>query len=245
MSILKLKACFLAIIIVFTSCSGDLTQPAGDAEYQVTAVLVKYLDSGVARIDLVLRKNDTLYKMADISLSGIELDTGSTGYFKNFTISQILPGTSYTLNIQDNTNLDISLPITIPGAFSINKPALRHFTGDPVAVEWTISESTGGYILATSPPDSAVTDDGYEAYISGTSETIPADAFLLNINDKILGTHMIYTASYTGAPSFFDSLPFDIPVANNPDENVSLPKISGRSAGIIVAIPDSIIVSAK
>ena len=245
MRILKEFILLLPIVVLLISCDGDLTRPTEAPNYQVEAVLAKYLEDGSARIDLTLTRNDSLYKKADITLGSISLDTSQAGYYKNFIPSQIETGQIYTLNIQDSSFLNVNLSISMPGGFGINMPAVRHFTGDPVSVEWTVSVGTGGYILATEPPDTAATDDGYEAYVSGTLGTIPADAFMFNIIDRILGTHRIYAVSYTGAPSAFDSIPFDIPTANNPANNITEDNITGRSAGMVIAVPDTIIVASQ
>jgi hypothetical protein len=233
----------LIAAILLIACDGETTRPVGGKTYRVEAVLHKELLTGGAQLDLTLLRNGSYYKGADITLNGMEIDTCVCGYCRTFGAAQIFADSSYVLNIRDSAYLDIDLTLSLPGELSINSPAVRHYTGDPVSVEWSISQGNDGYILATRPPDSAITDDGYEAYVSGTGETIPPETFVLNISDRILGTHNIYVVSYIGAPVDFPSLPFDIPTANNPADNVNSAKIDGRIAGMVIAAPDSIIVS--
>ncbi len=235
----------LGVIIILGGCSGETTRPLDGATYRVQALLYKELLTGGAHLEVTLSKNGSNFKEATVTLDGMEVDTNIFGYSQQFGASQILVDSSYVLNIQDSSRLNIDLTISLPGACSINSPAIRHYTGDPVSVEWTISTGSHGYILATSPPDSAITDNGYEEYVSGISGTIPPEAFVINVDERILGTHGIYVASYVGAPTAFPSLAFDIPVANNPDDNVSGTRIKGRVAGMVIAAPDSIIVAAQ
>ncbi len=241
--ILSLFIPALLPVVLMVACEGDLTRPGQTATYRVETMLVKRLPTGAAHLDLTFIRNGSYYKKADITLAGIALDTSVCGYCKDFTPAQIAVDSCYILNIKDSTFLNINLTISLPGAFSIDGPSLRNFIGNAEPVAWTISDGTDGYILATKPPESAGTSDGYEDYVSGITGAIPPETFILNINDRIVGTHMIYVASYIGAPVDFPSLLFDIPTASNPADNVSYPIITGRTAGMVIAAPDSIIVS--
>ena len=151
---------------------------------------------------------------------------------------------SYTLSIEDSTDLDVSLTITLPGDLTAeitDLPASRIYSGGSVNVEWTISDGTEGYLLATIPPDTIAADSGYEAYVSGTSGAIPPEA--LNFNEQLMrGHHVVYLASYAGAPFETTALPFEIPTANNPADSTFSNRLSGRIAGMVIAVPDSIIV---
>lgn len=232
------------ISALLISCEGEGTSPVMVNNYRVEAILYKEILTGNAHVDMVLKKNGDYYNLAAATLDGIALDTVFCAYSKNFG-SAIKPDSSYILNIVDSSYLSINLTITIPAAFAINSPAIRNFTGDPVAVEWTLSDNNDGYIMATSPPDSALTDEGYETYVTGITGTIPSGTFEYNPTNRILGTHKIFVAAYSGAPPSFSILPFDFPTANSPADNIDLNNVDGRVAGLLIAPPDSIIVASQ
>lgn len=229
------------VSILIVSCEGDGTGPALVNNYRVEAILYKEILSGNSHIDMILKKNGDYYNLATVTLDGVQLDTMFYTYSRSFG-SAIMPDSSYTLSIVDSTFLNINLTITIPATFAINSPALRTYTGDAISVEWTLSDNNDGYILATAPPDSALTEEGYEIYVVGTTGTIPPGTFEYNPNNRIPGTHKIFAVAYAGAPPIFNTLPFDIPTANSPADNIDLNRVVGRVAGLLIAPPDSVIV---
>lgn len=236
---------FLITVAIISSCSGDLNV-TDDTEttYSVQATLVKNLADGTAQIDIVLSKNGSLYKNAAITLAGYQVDTSLNGYSQTFTPGQIATGSSNTLTITDSASLDVNYTITLPGTLSIDMsdlPENRHYSGGAVPVEWTISSGTDGYILATTTPLGSSTEDGYEIYLSGFANAIPADGFIFN-QQTIVGTHLVYVASYIGSPINTLAIPFEIPVANNPDDNITTTTISGRISGMVISAPDSVVV---
>jgi hypothetical protein len=132
-------------------------------------------------------------------------------------------------------------------AVSIDSAGFRQFFGNAESVSWSMITGIDGYILATSPPeppDTSVVYDGYEEYLIDAAGTIPSATFLSGDN-RILGYHLIYAAAYTGAPTDFSNLPFDIPIVNNPSDNISLSNLKGRVAGMVISAPDSIFVSTE
>lgn len=242
------KICtFFGILLAFglflAACDGEEAVTPGDGPtYRVEAVLVKDLSTDSASIFVNLTKTDSVYRGADVALDSYALDTIAAGYFRHFGPATILADSSYTLTITDGTAYDTSFTIFLPDSFAINSPALRFFTGSPEPVSWSPSLTASGYILATQPPDTTAYD-GYEAFVATTSGTIPSEVFLDGLVDRIVGTHMIYVASYIGAPSESRSFYFDIPDSANPADNILGEEIVGRAAGIVIAEPDSIIVT--
>ena len=239
----KIYAIYLPILLiaaVWGGCSGDITPPAGGSNYHVEAILVKKTLPDSAAFFMTLKKNNVVYKIASVRLSGIVIDTNQYGYVKHFAGAQFPVDSSYTLNIKDDS-LDVNLTLALSGGFAINSPGLRTFTGSAEPVSWTVSTNSDGYILATLPPDTTVYYDAYEAYVSITQGTIPPEFFLDGLN-RIVGTHMIYVAAYIGAPIDFYELPFVIPDLNNPGDNLSRARLSGRLAGMVIAAPDWIVV---
>ncbi|MCP4567156.1 MAG: hypothetical protein GY841_06220 [FCB group bacterium] len=232
---------------LLAGCEEATTQPDPVDTYRVEAILVKYLTDQSARLDLSLLKNGELYKNADIKLDAFNLDTGLTGYFLVFGSGILGSDSSYTLSIEDSTLLDVNLTINLPGDLTAevtDLPASRIYSGGSVNVDWTVSSGTEGYILATVPPDTIAADSGYEAYVSGTSGAITPEA--LNFNQLLMrGHHKVLLMAYTGAPSEATAVPFEIPTANNPEDSVFSTRLSGRIAGMVVAIPDSIIVPSQ
>ncbi len=234
----------LMAVAVMGGCNGKVTGPGHTPNYRVEGILVKSLDGGSARIDLTLTKDSLSYKKAVITLGTTILDTNTLGYTKTFVADSILPGQNYQLNIHDSTSLNVNLIIALPGSLTshvTNLPVDRIYSGGVVSVEWTISAGTDGYLLATDPPSGAITDSGFSAYFDGTSGSIGPDAFRYNLN-AISGTHKVYAAAYTGAPVSGPGVPFAIPVANNPADNVSKNILFGRLAGLVIAAPDSVVV---
>lgn len=237
------------LIAVFwlSACEEAPNSPDGIVNYKIEAILVKYLSSNTARIDVALTKNGDLYNMAEISLAGFRVITCSDRYCLVFGTDVIKSDTSYTLSITDSTTLDIDLTLTVPGDLTAevtDLPPNRIYSGGSVNVDWTVSSGTDGYILATIPPDTIAADSGYEAYVSGTSGAIPPEA--LNFNQLLMrGRHDVYTVAFTGAPSDADGVPFEIPVANNPPDSIFSSRLSGRIAAMVIALPDSIIVSSQ
>ena len=235
----------LIMVTVISSCSGDLNV-TDDTEttYSVQATLVKDLADGTAQIDIVLNKNGSLYKNAVITLAGYQVDTSINGYSHTFTTGQIATGSSNILTITDSIFLDVTYTIDLPGTLAIDMPELpanRLYSGGAVTVEWTISSGTDGYILATTTPSGSSTDDGYEVYLFGFAAAIPTDGFIFN-QQTIVGTHMVYVAAYIGSPIKTLAIPFDIPVVNNPDDNITTTTVSGRISGMVISAPDSVVV---
>lgn len=239
---ISLSISLLVFAVLLATCGGEQkpTSTVTDT-YRVEAVLYKNLDDGEANIDLCLIKNGVMYKGANITLDTIPLDTNVCGYTKRFSPSQVLVNSSYILNITDGSKLDLDIPILVPQSFSIVDVGFRNFTGSPEAVSWTASTNLDGYILATVPPDSAVTDDGYEEYVAVTNGSIPAETFSYN-QERIIGSHMIYVTAYSGAPVEFPTLPFAIPATGGPADSVWAKNVTGRVAGMVIAAPDSIFV---
>jgi hypothetical protein len=233
----------LLIAAVWIGCSGDITPPVpAGSTYYVEALLAKNLDTDLASIVVTLDKNDSVYMDAAIMLAGLELGTYQESYIRNFGASEILVDSSYTLNIKDGDSLNVNLTISLSGAFAIDGPAYRQFNGGAESVQWTPSIGSDGYILATQPPPDSAGYDGYAAYYTVTTGSIPPETFLNGI-DRILGTHSIYVAAYTGAPTAGWMGYFDIPADNAPANNISMSRVSGRVAGMLIAPADSIIVT--
>lgn len=234
----------LCAAVLLTACSESPTGSTPMATYSVAAVLVKNLSDGSARIDMTLQKNDSTYKKAVVTLGTTVLDTNILGYTKSFTSTQILVGQTYNLNIHDSTSLNINLIITMPGSLTISNvalPADRHYISGAVGVQWTISAGTDGYLLADVPPSGAISNLGDTAYYDATEGAIRPAAFRYN-DIAVSGTHLVYVAAFTGAPVSAPAVPFPIPVANNPADNISVSIVTGRAAGIVVAAPDSVVV---
>ncbi len=229
---------------ILGGCSGNVTGPGHTANYRVEGILVKSLDGGSARIDLTLTKDSLSYKKAVVTLGTTVLDTNSLGYTKTFTPSVIQAGQNYQLNIHDSTSLNVNLIIAMPGSLAISNvalPADRHYVSGAVGVTWTVSAGTDGYILATDPPAGAITDSGFSAYFNDVQGSILAGSFRYN-GLAISGTHEVYVAAFTGAPVKTPGVPFLIPVANSPADNVSKNILFGRLAGMVVTAPDSVVV---
>lgn len=234
----------LLIAAIMAGCSGKVTEPpvTTGSGYYVEAVIAKNLVNNLSTIMLTLDKNDTAYFDASVTFRGLPLDTNQSGYVRLFGATEILADSSYTLNIKDGDSLDVNLTVKIPGSFEIDGPAFRQFDGGAESVQWIPSIGSDGYILATVPPDTTVYYDGFEEYIAITEGAIPPETFLDGI-DRILGTHRIFVAAYTGAPSASSILEFEIPETGGPVDNVSISGLSGRVAGMVIAVPDSIIVT--
>lgn len=229
---------------LLAACEEAGTQPDPVDTYRVEAILVKYLSDQTARLDLSLLKNGGLYKNADIKLDAFNLDTGLTGYFLEFGSGILGSDSSYTLSIEDSTALDVNLTINLPGDLTAevtDLPASRIYSGGLVNVEWTVSSGTKGYLLATVPPDTIAADSGFEVYVFGRSGAITPEG--LKFNELLMrGHHQVFLAAYTGAPFEATAVPFGIPTANNPADSIFSNRLSGRIAGMVVAVPDSIIV---
>jgi len=242
------KICtFFGILLAFglflAACDGEqAVQPDDGATYRVEAILVKTLANDSASIYVSLTKENTAYKGADIALDGIVLDTIAAGYFRKFGPATVLVDSSYTLTVTDGSALDTGFTIFLPHGFAIESPALRFFTGSPESVTWTPSVTASRYILATVPPDTVIYD-GYEAYVGTTSGAIPPEAFKDEFDNRLVGTHMIYVAAYIGAPGESPAFHFDVPDSTKPIDNITGEDIEGRVAGMVIAEPDSIIVT--
>jgi hypothetical protein len=232
-----------AAAFILAACSGDLTTPDTTSTYRVDAMLIKKLLPDSAAVFVTLQKNGSDYQEADIRLDGMILDTTFDGYVKYFGPFQLPSDSSFILNIRDGDSLDVDLTISIPEEFAIESPSVRHFTGSAESVSWSAAPSADGYILAAVPPETTFIYETYEAYTDIPEGAIPPDAFLDGQGEKILGKHSIYVAAYIGAPTFFFELPFEIPSADNPVDNVSGNDISGRVSGMVIAEPDSIFVT--
>jgi hypothetical protein len=232
-----------AISITLAACSADKIVPpvAKEKMYRVEAILVKDLHTDSASVFVTLTKSDAAYKGANVFFGLLPIDTVAAGYFRRFGPNQIYSDSSYVLTIVDDTLLDTEFTFTMPDSFVIDT-RYRFFTGGEESVAWSPSVNADGYILATVPPDTA-NYDGYSAYVPTTTGTIPAATFLDGLNDRIVGTHMIYAAAYIGAPVKSPAFAFDIPSTGGPADNVSGDDIAGRIAAMVIASPDSIIVT--
>lgn len=228
-----------------TGCGAELTNPTpvdGDS-YTVEAVLIKSLETDSAFVEISLLKNGEAFAGANVSLATIDISGDSGSYYRAYGAGQILPGNSYLLVISDSTTQILSTNISLPGSIVINGPDLRNFTGDPETVAWSGSLGSSAYILATTPPAAFSDEAGYGEFTGSLSSTIPSETFVLNATDRIIGTHKIYVAAYTGAPIDGDAIPFDIPTAGRPANNISTGGVTGRVAGIVISVADSIIVT--
>jgi hypothetical protein len=233
----------LLIAAFWVGCSGDITPPVpAGSSYYVETILAIDLATDSSTIIVTLDKNDTPYFDATITLGEMGLDTNSTGYTRMFGPAEITTDSSYSLRIVDGDSLDVIITLTVPAAFAIEGPSYRQFDGGAESVQWTPSVGSDAYILATKPPQTSIQYDGYEAYVPVTVGSIPPETFL-DGNDRILGTHYIYVAAFTGALPIWSMDDFDIPPVDSPPDNVSISRVSGRAAGMVIAVPDSIIVT--
>ncbi|NMC44780.1 MAG: hypothetical protein GYA46_12750 [candidate division Zixibacteria bacterium] len=235
---------FLLAAVILGGCSGDPVAPHSQVDYRVEGVLVKSLDGGSARIDLTLTRDSIAYKKAVITLGTTVLDTNAFGYSKTFAPADIAIGQNYNLNIHDSTWLNVNLIISVPGSLAITAmglPASRLYSGLSFAVDWSDAANANGYILATDPPSAFPDDTGYAEYVSISEGTLTPAA--LKYNDELVaGTHKVYVAAFIGAPTATPGLPIEIPTANNPDDNVSKTILFGRLAGMVLSVPDSVVV---
>ena len=228
---------------IMGGCSGQVTGPGHTPNYRVEGILVLSLATNTARMDLTLTKDSVNFKKAIVTLGSTVLDTNVLGYTKEFAAGVIETTQNYQLNIHDSTSLNVDLMISIPGGLrdSVVSPVSKIYRGETVHVVWTISTGTDGYILATQPPPGAISDSVFSAYFNDTQGSIIPDPFRIN-DMAVSGKHTIFVAAFTGAPTQLPAVPFLIPVANNPADNVSKKILFGRLAGMVVAVPDSIIV---
>lgn len=234
----------LLAVVILGGCSGEPVAPGSKIDYRVEGVLVKSLDDGSARIDLTLTKDSIAYKKAVITLGATVLDTNAYGYTKTFSSSAIAVGQTYNLNIHDSTSLNTNLTISMPGSFTANVTNLalsRVYSGGSVTVDWTAATGADGYILATDPPSTYPADTGGAMYYTITDGALTPVAFQYD-GDLVAGTHMVYVAAYIGAPTETPGLPIAIPTDNNPDDNVSKTILFGRLAGMVLSVPDSVVV---
>lgn len=234
----------LLAVVILGGCSGDPVAPRSQVDYRVEGVLVKSLSDGSARIDLTLTRDSIAYKKAVMTLGTTVLDTNAYGYFKTFAPADIATGQNYNLNIHDSTWLNVNLIISMPGNLAITAmglPASRLYSGWSFGVDWSDAANTMGYILATDPPSAYPDDTGHAEYLTTSEGTLtPAD---FRYNDILVaGKHLVYVAAYSGAPTDGPGLPIAIPVANNPDDNVSKNILFGRLAGMVLSAPDSVVV---
>jgi len=232
----------IAAVLTLAACSGDPpVRSSSGSTYRVDAMLLRQLLPDTAAIYVMLQKNGSDFFEADIHLSGKALDTGQGGYLRYFAAEEIPVDSVYRLHIVDGDSLDINLSIVLPDSFLIQSPDLRQFTGQAELIDWTAVPSADGYILATVPPDTDIVYAPFGAYVTETDETIPPGTFL-DDQARIVGTHMIYVAAYTGAPVEFFEMPFQLPESGAPEDNVSSPSVEGRLCGLLVAPPDSMLV---
>lgn len=242
----KKKILFVLLVLGLglTGCGGSLTGGDDDSDYYtISAVLVKNVQTDSAAITVVLTKNADTITSAVITLDGDTLMTNSSGYYKTYGSGRIPVDTVYTLSITDSTLLDRDLSIRLASTPVITDAGFRFYTGSAEPVAWTGGANADGFILATKPPDDAAVDTGYSAYTGLLNGTIPSETFELDLNDRIIGTHMIYVVAYTGAPVEDGFIPFFLPSVLVPDDNITGTTIIGRTAGIVIALPDSISVS--
>ncbi|MEZ5360631.1 MAG: hypothetical protein R3F48_17595 [Candidatus Zixiibacteriota bacterium] len=233
----------LALILGLVGCGGDLTGGGTKDTYVVYATLVKNVQTDTARIDVLLTRNGDTITTATVALNNDTLETNTIGYYQTYGAGTIPVNAVYTLSLVDSTLLDRAISIRLAGAPIITNTGFRFYTGSAEAVSWTGGANADGFILATMPPASASVDTGYSAYVAVNNGTIPSEAFELGVNDRIIGMHMIYVAAYNGAPIANTFIPFDLPKLLIPGDNISGSNISGRAAGIVIGLPDSISVS--
>jgi hypothetical protein len=242
---IKISWIIATATIFIIGCGADLTKPdpVDEDSFSVEAVLVKNLETDSAFVEISLLKNNQALASASVTLAGLEISGDSGSYSRAYGPGPISAGNSYLLVISDSTAQILSTNITLPGSVVINGPDIRNFTGDPEAVAWSGSSGSSDFILATTPPAAFSDENGYGEFTGNLSSTIPSETFVLISTDRMLGTHMIYVAAYTGAPFDSDAIPFDIPTVGRPANNISVDSVSGRIAGIVISSPDSIIVT--
>jgi len=233
-------------LVLMTACSGELNRSADPVQvvYELNAMLIKYLDSGEAVLNLTLQKDGQYYTGAEITLDTFTVDILGPWYKRRFDPTLINTEGEYSLNLSDGSDLDTNLTITLPDSLTAQVTNLadnRVYSGGTVSVSWALSDGADGYLLFTVPDDSAITDDGYEAYYLGSTASIPADAFEYG-QSPIEGTNLVYVGAYIGAPVAMMELPDNLPTAASPDNNLIAVNLSGRLAGMVLASPDSVVV---
>lgn len=228
------------------SCDGELTKPDTETTlYVLEALLVRDLALGASYVDVNLKRNDSILTTATVTLDGQIISSNATGYFRLFPISQFPADSSFSLRIVDESILDTTLSISLPGELNIVDDGFRTFIGSAEPVSWTVSAGTDGYILATTTPPGAITSNGYESFVtSSISSSIPPEAFNY-LSQRILGYHMIYVSSYIGSPVASNNFLFDIPTSGGPADNLTGGNLTGKIGGMVIAQPDSISVSAQ
>lgn len=231
--------------LILSGCSGNLTTSStSGSTYRLDAILVKDMLTENARIDVSLEKNGSTYTGADsVKLSTFKLLKGTSSYYRDLAADLILPAHTYTLSIYD-ANLYYSAAITVPGAFtfSVTAPANHQpYVSGAVSVEWSVSAYANGYILATVPPSGALASS---SYITGQSASIPATYFQYSGSPTTDSVFHIYMGAYWGAPISSTAIPFNMPIASVPADNVSVTSLSltGRIASIVIPVYDSVFV---
>jgi hypothetical protein len=236
------------MIAILSACSGDLNPPQPEgSEYRVEAILLKKLYPQGVSVFVKLEKDLEKYTGADIFLEGDQLAINDSGYFGYYLSEEFPSDSDYILTIEDDSVI-MPLVIHLPGSFVIQSPDVRYFTGQPIPVSWTAAPTADGYIVATQPPDTVVAGttgvviEGFSTYWATTQMSIPSEAFLVG-DYRIPGLHFIHVAAFHGAPFDYYGLPFKIPEVGNPEDNLSLPRASGRLCGMVLAPPDSVYVA--
>jgi hypothetical protein len=229
----------LVLLALFFACDKN---PAGVIldDYEIQAVLVKDLQASTQpRIDVSVRKNDTLFTGADVLLDTIPLDINGDVYEKVFQSTDIVAGQDYVLSIIDNDVNILTYQISLPASFTIEitDPASKIYnTSGTVKVTRDVAAGADNYIIASEPLFSQAVGAGYVAYTPGDELiTIPPDAYVDINDDRVLGEHQIAVAAYAGAPINSEALFFDIPALGNPADNVSMTHVSGRVSGIVLS----------
>lgn len=237
----------LALAMAITGCNSRLAPQPDNEGYYLEGALVKNLDTDDLNISIILKRNDTVYQNAVISVAGDTLTYAAGRYLYAYADADQLPAGQYYLKVADPSesfadSITFSIPqdFTIQDISGVNDDRIYR-SSDIVSISFEVSIGSTGYAYAVVMNDETYDNIGYAEFVTtgATSVTIDKEAALdvpQNLNDTL--KYHLFVYSYTGAPSTTTLLPTRFPVglANNIDRL----DFSGKFGAVVITPRDSL-----
>jgi len=237
----------LALASVLTGCNSRPVSKPDTQGYYLEGALVKNLDTDDLNISIILKRNDTVYQNAVISVAGDTLTYVAGRYLYSYPEADDIPAGQYYLKVADpSESFADSVAFAVPQDFAIQDISgvnddRVYRSSDIVGISFEISIGSSGYVYAVVDRNDKYENIGYAEFVTtgATSVTINKEEALevpQNLNDTL--KYHLYVYSYTGAPSTTTLLPTRFPVglANNIDRL----DFSGKFGAVIITPRDSL-----
>jgi len=242
----KLILLILAGVLVISGCNRRANLPEPDYGYTITGTVVKNLDTNQLLVIANLKRNDTTFNRAVLSIRSDTLENLANQYIYTYHDTADLRAGNYYLKINDTSQAWFdSVAFTVPTDVAIDAvtgvTADRIFrSSDIVYVSFLISLNSDGYMYSVVDEDSTYSGKGFTEFVPFEATSVALNRNEINMPDAVDDTihYQVYIYSYTGSPVSTNFLPSPIPDGLTP--NINRLEFSGQFGVVVVSPRDSL-----